>query len=270
MVNPIASPDNGSVSQDNRVVLGMRVDATSYRDATNQIINWARSRASRYVCVANVHMTMEAYDDPAFRLIVNEADLVTPDGMPLVWALRALGVAGASRVRGPDLVLHLARAASAAEVPVSVYGGSEDVALRFAARLMVVAPGLDIRLVLSPPFRALSDAEVRSDAEKLDESGASLVFVGLGCPKQERWMAAARPNVRGVLIGVGAAFDLHAGTVRQAPRWLQAAGFEWFFRLMQEPRRLWYRYAKTNPRFVVLCVAQILRQGISSSSRRPE
>lgn len=242
-----------------RLILGMRVDATDYPSAVRQILAWAEGRESRYVCVATVHMTMEAHDNRSFQDIVNAADLVTADGMPLVWALRMLGVGTATRVYGPELTPRLCEAAQAAEVPVGFYGGTEDVLLRLKECVARRWPRLPVAYAHSPPFRALTPQERASVMHDIHASGARILFVGLGCPKQERWMAAHRPELPAVMVGVGAAFDFLAGTKRQAPPFLQRAGLEWSFRLATEPRRLWWRYLYHNPRYVGLFAAQLMR-----------
>jgi N-acetylglucosaminyldiphosphoundecaprenol N-acetyl-beta-D-mannosaminyltransferase len=240
-------------------ILGVRVDATSYADAAARVVRWATSGESRYVCVANVHMVMESRDDPSFRAVVNGADLVTADGMPLVWALRLLGVRSATRVYGPDLTPAVCEAAAERGVPVGFYGGTEDVVARMTANLGRRVPGLRVVYRHSPPFRRLTDDETAADLSAIRRSGARILFVGLGCPKQERWMAAQRGKLDAVMLGVGAAFDFLAGTKAQAPRALQRLGLEWCFRLAHEPRRLWRRYLRHNPRFVLLFAAQMLR-----------
>lgn len=233
-----------------RLVIGVRIDATSYADAVARIVSWAQANESRYVCAATVHMVMEAHDTPEYKAVVNGADLVTPDGMPLVWALRWLGVAGQQRVYGPDLALAVCKAASAADIPIGLYGGSPDALTALQQRYRQQFPGLRIAYAYSPPFRPLSAEEDAAIVEAINGSGARIVLVGLGCPKQEKWMADHRGRVRAVMLGVGAAFDFHSGRVRQAPRWMQQAGLEWLFRLLMEPRRLWRRYFKHNPRFL--------------------
>jgi N-acetylglucosaminyldiphosphoundecaprenol N-acetyl-beta-D-mannosaminyltransferase len=239
-------------------ILGMRVEATDYARATDQIVRWAREGTSRSVCAANVHMVMEAFDDPAFRAVVNGADLVTSDGVPLVWALKALGVGHATRVYGPDLTLHVCRAAAAAGLPIGLYGGTPDSLDAFTAVLAQRFPGLQVACRIAPPFRPPTPEEDAADTAALAASGARIVFVGIGCPKQEKWMAAHRDRLPAVMLGVGAAFDFHAGRVRQAPAWMQRAGLEWLFRLLMEPRRLWKRYAKQNPRFLYFFLRQWL------------
>ena len=233
-----------------RTVLGMRVDATSYEDGARRVLAWAGEEQGRYVCVANVHMTMEGWDDPAFRRLVNDADLVTPDGMPLVWALRRLGTHDAQRVYGPTLTLHVCDLAAREAVPVGFYGGRPEAIDRLVPNLRARFPALTVAFAESPPFRALTPAEDEAVVARIRASGARVLFVGLGCPKQERWMAAHRDRLPLVQLGVGAAFDFHAGMVRQAPPALQRAGLEWAFRLAMEPRRLARRYLHHNPRFV--------------------
>lgn len=244
-------------SLSSRKILGMRVDATSYDDATRRVLTWARAGEARYVCVATVHMVMEAHDSSEFQDIVNRASLVTPDGMPLAWGLRALGVGGAPRVYGPTLTLHVCEAAAREGVPIALYGGTPESLEAFAGVLRSRYPGLDLACLIAPPFRPLTPEEDERYTEQIRASGARIVFVGIGCPKQERWMAAHTAQLPAVLLGVGAAFDFHSGRVRQAPGVMQNLGLEWLFRLVMEPRRLWKRYAKHNPRFVGLFLRQL-------------
>ena len=243
-----------------RRILGMRVDATSYAQAAQEILAWAHKGESRYVCVATVNNVIEAYDDPEYGAIIEAADLVTPDGMPLVWGLRLLGVEAATRVYGPDLTLVVCRLAAEQGIPVGFFGGTEDVLEKLTARLGQRFPGLKLVYHASPPFRPLTPEEQRRTLEDLDRSGARILFVGLGTPKQERWMAAQKQEVKAVMLGVGAAFDFLAGRKRQAPRLVQRLGLEWLYRLVHEPRRLWRRYLYRNPRFVVHFAAQLLRE----------
>ncbi|MDB4890602.1 MAG: glycosyl transferase, WecB/TagA/CpsF family [Gemmatimonadetes bacterium] len=250
-----AAETSGLVS---RVILGMRTDATCYADAAIRVLAWAGSAESRYVCVANVHMTMETHDSDAFRGIVNGADLVTPDGMPLVWALRMFGVRSATRVVGIRLTLQVLRHAAAEGTPVGFYGGSPAVLRRMVTECIKRFPTLRVAYECSPPFRPVTAAEDDAIIADINASGARILFVGLGCPKQERWMAAHRGKVGSVMLGVGAAFDFLAGSKPLAPNWMQNAGLEWLFRLATEPRRLWWRYAYHNPRFVALLTRQYL------------
>ncbi len=243
---------------EHRSILKMRVDATSYFDATERIISWAKDGQSEYVCVANVHMAMEVYDDPNFAQLVNEAALVTPDGMPLVWGLRAFGLQQASRVYGPTLTLHVCEAAAKQGVPVGLYGGTPESLVAFTQFLHDRFPGIQVVCQISPPFRPLSAIEDATYTQQIVESGAHILLVGIGCPKQERWMADHWKQIPAVMLGVGAAFDFHSGRVKQSPSWLQKVGLEWAFRLFMEPNRLWKRYFKHNPRFVVFFAQQYL------------
>jgi len=234
------------------------VDATSYSDATTRILGWAKAGESRYVCVCNVHMVMEAYDARDFQKVVNRADLVTPDGMPLVWVLRVMGFRHTPRVDGSTLTFHICEAAAREGVPIALYGGGEETIAAFTAFAKHTFPGIRIVDVISPPYRGLTAEDVESHVRELAKSEAKIVLVALGCPKQERWMAEHKPQLNAVMVGIGAALDFHAGRVPRAPGWMQRAGLEWFFRLMMEPRRLWRRYLIHNPRFILLLLAQRL------------
>jgi N-acetylglucosaminyldiphosphoundecaprenol N-acetyl-beta-D-mannosaminyltransferase len=238
-------------------ILGMRVDSISYAEATSQLITWGRERMNVYICVANVHMTMKAYDSPIFRDIVNHADMVTPDGVPLVWMLRLKGLRKQERVYGPTLMLHVLESAAENKIPVGFYGGAPEVLDSLKNRMQARYPKLNIVYSFSPQFRDLNLDEDRIIVENINQSGVQILFVGLGCPKQEYWMARHRDMVKAVMLGVGAAFDFHAGTKRQAPSWMQKIGLEWLFRFAIEPRRLWRRYLYNNPRFVFLAIADL-------------
>jgi len=242
-----------------RSVLGVRVDATDYPDATRRIVEWARQKRSCYVCCAAVNNIMEARRSSDYRAAMDLADLVTSDGMPLVWMLRALGVPGASRVYGPDLTARVLEAAAQAGLPVGFYGGSKTVLARLLGVVQERFPGLQVAYAEAPPFRALTEDEDARTTEAINQSGARILFIGLGSPKQDRWMHQHKDHVEAVMLGVGAAFDFLAGAKAQAPRWMQSSGLEWAFRLATEPRRLWRRYLKQNPAFAVLALAQLAR-----------
>jgi N-acetylglucosaminyldiphosphoundecaprenol N-acetyl-beta-D-mannosaminyltransferase len=244
----------------------MRVDATSYEKAAQCIVTWARAGVGRYVCVANVHMAMEAYDDPEFRDVINNAALVTSDGMPLVWGLRLLGVPEATRVYGPELTPYVCMHAEREGLAVAFVGSTDDILARLTRVLRERFPALVIAHTWSPPFRQLDPSEELEMLESLNRSQASIIFVGLGCPKQERWMARYHGQVNATMIGVGAAFDFIAGAKAKAPPAMQTLGLEWLFRLITEPRRLWKRYVYHNPRFVFLFGAQLLRHRLGHDS----
>lgn len=239
-------------------ILGTRVDAIARGAAIDIIERWATGRESRYVCLANTHMLVEAQHDGELRGALDASDLTCCDGMPLVWMQRALGVHEASRVRGPDLMVDaLARAASAG-LRVGLYGGAPQVLEKLAEVVRSRFDGIQLTYVHSPPFRPLEPAEQDHVIQEIADSGVQILCVGLGCPKQERWMAAHRGRVNAVMLGVGAAFDMHAGVIAQAPRWMQDTGLEWIDRLRQDPRRLLRRYARTNPKFVARALRQLV------------
>ncbi len=240
------------------VIIGLRVDKISYQSAVQRVLDWASRRESRYICVANVHMVMEAYDDTTFRQIVNSADLVTPDGMPLVWVMRWQGIRQQERVYGPLLTEYVLEAAGKEGIPVGFYGGTAETLQNLKRNIQKRYPSLKIAYLHAPPFRPLTSQEDEEAVRSINDSGARILFVGLGCPKQERWMAAHKGRVQAVMLGVGAAFDFLAGVKPQAPQWMQRAGLEWLFRLLTEPRRLWRRYLYHNPRFVLLVLLQSL------------
>jgi N-acetylglucosaminyldiphosphoundecaprenol N-acetyl-beta-D-mannosaminyltransferase len=233
-----------------REILGMRVDGTTYAETTAAVIDMATSETGGMVCVANVHMVMEAFDDPDYRRLVNSADRVTPDGVPLVAALRRSGIAHAERVYGPTLTPKICARAEQLGIPVGFYGGTDEVLAALRGELLSRYPKLEIVYFHAPPFRELDAAEDAAVVDAIRASGAEILFVGLGCPKQERWMGAHRESLRCAMLGVGAAFDFLAGRKRQAPSWMQRRGLEWLFRLATEPRRLWRRYLIGNTRFL--------------------
>lgn len=236
-------------------VLGVEVSALTL-DAARALVLAARGRTRMgYVCVTTVHGVIEAQDDPAFRGLLNASYLTTPDGMPLVW----LGPRGVERVYGPDLMLAVCDAGRAIGLRHYFYGGKPGVAERLREKLTAKFPGLEVVGTFTPPFRNLEPPEFERLRGDVARARPDIIWVGLSTPKQERFMAAHWDRLdAGLLIGVGAAFDFHAGLVRQAPRWIQRSGFEWAFRLTQEPRRLAPRYFKTNPRFVYRALLQRL------------
>lgn len=241
-------------------VLGVQVSATTYEQVVSLCRDWIAQKGTdpaRYICVTSVHGIMTAYRDASFRAMLNGADIVTPDGMPVVWAMRSFGVRGQQRVYGPNLMLALCEQAAALGHRVFLYGSTEDRVKALILQLTKRFPGLKIAGHECPPFRPLTTEEEEAAAMRIRESGADLVFIGLSTPKQEAWMVRMRRRLPGVvLVGVGAAFDFHAGTVRQAPAWMQNAGLEWLFRLLMEPGRLWKRYLSIVPVFLPLWALQ--------------
>jgi N-acetylglucosaminyldiphosphoundecaprenol N-acetyl-beta-D-mannosaminyltransferase len=232
-------------------VLGVPLGLTDYEGAMGWMDDMVASRSRGTISAAAVHLVMVADEDPEVRAAVRDMSLVVPDGQPLVWSLRSLGL-DASRVYGPDLMARYFERSAQTGVRMYLYGGrSQGALVQLALNLRRRYPGVKIVGGYSPPFRALSDEEDRWVVEDINRSRADVVWVGIGQPKQELWMARMREQLEPPLLaGVGAAFDFHAGLVSQAPRWMQGVGLEWLYRLSQEPRRLWRRYARYNPRFV--------------------
>lgn len=239
-------------------VMACHIDALTWDQSLSAISRWAGKRASRYVCLCNVHSVVTASKNNALRLAIEGADMATPDGMPLALLLRQAGFRGQPRVNGPDLMWKYCELAALTRDPIFLYGSSEQTLNRLSDNLRSTFPRLRIAGVHAPPFGALSDQEITASAAMINGSGAGAVFVGMGCPKQELWMAAQRGSINAVMIGVGAAFDYHAGTVARAPNWMQSAGLEWLYRLCSEPRRLWRRYFVTNSIFLLHLAGQRL------------
>jgi N-acetylglucosaminyldiphosphoundecaprenol N-acetyl-beta-D-mannosaminyltransferase len=233
-------------------VLGVRVSAADLDSAVEEISGWIERGERHYVCVTGVHGVMESQDDDELRGIHNRSGMTTADGMPIVWAGRWAGLPQTSRVYGPDLMLALCARAAERGWTSYFYGGDTGVAPRLAQRLTARFPGLRVGGMCTPPFRSLTESEDAAEVASMNAAAPDIVWVGLGTPKQERWMASHVNRVDApVMIGVGAAFPIHAGVLRQAPRWIQRSGLEWLFRLAVEPRRLWRRYLSNNPRFVI-------------------
>lgn len=239
-------------------MLSVPVDAISLEQAQSSVLAWGHACESRYVVMANVHVVVTATTEPDFGTVVAAADLATPDGAPVAWMLRMLGQSGQQRVSGPDLTWALFERCAAEQLPIYLYGSTSETLQALVHNAQAAFKGLQIAGFESPPFRALTAEEDAQAVERINASGAGLVFVGLGCPKQEHWMLAHRGRVNAVMLGVGAAFDFHAGTVSRAPIWMRDNGLEWLHRLVSEPRRLWKRYLVTNTLFVCMAVRQLL------------
>lgn len=231
-------------------VLEAFIDALSWDDAIGRITTWGAARESRYVCICNVHSVVTTTTDLEFKVAVNSADMATPDGAPIAWALRRLGHPGQARINGPDLMMKYLAVAERKGQTVFFYGSTESTLAKLRTALGAKFPRLKIGGTYSPPFRPLSVDEDNAIVNQINDSGANVVFVGLGCPKQEKWMAEHRGRINAVMIGVGAAFDYHAGVIKRAPLWWQNNGLEWLYRLGSEPRRLFMRYTVTNTLFV--------------------
>ena len=242
-------------------VLAASVSAVDPQTTLDWIARWIETGAREYLSVCTVHTMLECVDDQEMARIVDGAALALPDGMPLVWLGRLAGHP-VRRVYGPDLLRACCEAGLDRGWRHYFYGGKEGVAARLAGRLEREHEALEVAGVESPPFRPLSAQESAATVERIDRSGADIVWVGLGTPKQDRWAARYRPLLRApVVIPVGAAFDFLAGDLPQAPRWMQRCGLEWAFRLSCEPRRLWRRYLLGNPRFLCLWIVASMSRG---------
>jgi N-acetylglucosaminyldiphosphoundecaprenol N-acetyl-beta-D-mannosaminyltransferase len=240
-------------------VLGVGVSVLNLDTALGTLADAIRTRTRGYVCVTGVHGVMESQSDDALRLIHNRSLLTTPDGMPMVWLGRLAGHSSMGRVYGPDLMEAVFAWSQKSGATHFFYGGNTGVAEELKARLESRFPGIRIVGTYTPPFRPLSSAEEQDLIAQVATTQPDFLWVGLSTPKQERFMSAYGPRLAAtVMLGVGAAFDFHAGRVRQAPRWIQRSGFEWLYRLCAEPRRLWKRYLSNNPRFVLRILAQKL------------
>ena len=255
------SPSHSRSSEPPRVdVLGIGLSAVDMSMAVDRIATWIETREPNFVTVSGVHGVMESVRDESLRRIHNQAGMVTPDGMPMVWLAKRAGQRHVTRVYGPDLMLETLQAGLSRQWKHYFYGGKEGIADELRDRLRERFPGLIVVGTECPPFRALTEEEDQAVCDRIAASGADIVWVGLSTPKQERWMAAHVGRIGApVAIGVGAAFDFHTGKVKQAPRWMQANGLEWLFRLYQEPKRLWRRYLRNNPAFVTALLMKRLR-----------
>ena len=243
-------------------VLGVRISVIDQARAREILFDAVRNGRRGYVAVTGVHGVMEAQDDPGFRDILNNALLTTPDGMPMVWMGRLQGQESIARVYGPDLMLNLCQQSRAENFSHFLYGGADGVADDLARQLQQRFPGLMIAGTYSPPFRPLTAHELAELQARVEHTRPHFFWVGLSTPKQERFMAEHLDLLpqTSIMIGVGAAFDLLTGRIRQAPRWMQRSGLEWLFRFSQEPRRLGRRYLINNPRFVVRATAQLVKE----------
>lgn len=260
----------GSAAEDGRrrgLVIGVPIDAVGWDEARARLMGWARQQSSRYVCICNVHSVVTARQDPDYLRVVQQADMATPDGAPVAWSLRRAGFVGQPRVNGPDLMWKLCGDAEREGMAVGFHGSTPKTLELLRRVLQQAFPKLRIAYCVSPPFRVLNADEDTAICEQINASGVGLLFVGLGCPKQEHWMADHRGRVNAVMLGVGAAFDYHAGTISRAPNWMRSMGLEWLHRLCSEPRRLWRRYLVTNSLFIWHTVLQTLRG--SHAATRP-
>ena len=240
-------------------LFGVRVSATTYDEAQDAILRAARVRKSATVTHTSSHGLTMAARDAKFREVINDFDIVAPDGQPVRWTLNGFHKAKLpDRCYGPELMIRLCKAAAKEGLSIYLYGSSDDVLERLQANLKRQCPGLIIAGAVSPPFRQMSPEEIDAEIKKINDSGASLVFIGLGCPRQDYFCYENKQKIHAVQLAVGAAFDFHAGTKKTAPRIMQKMGLEWFYRLTQEPTRLWKRYLVIHTTFAYLLTRRLM------------
>lgn len=240
-------------------VIGVPVTAESFETQMDTILDWAQQRLSKVVCVANVHMLIEAKHNFSFARILHRADIITPDGMPLAWLTSWINHKPQDRVAGMDILLNLCRQATQKNVGLFFLGSTPQVLGKIQNRLDREYPNLPISGMEALPFRPLTYEEDEALIRRLNNSGAGVILISLGCPKQERWMHAHKHRVNAVMIGIGGVFPVFAGLQKWAPAWVRKSGLEWLYRLVQEPQRLWKRYATTIPLFLWLGAKQLVK-----------
>jgi len=266
-VAPPHSPQPSPLMRSRNNVLDSHIDAISWDDALTRIVNWGAQHQSRYVALCNVHSLVTATQCQRFHDVIAKADLALADGAPVAWVMRREGAHDQQRLNGPDLMWRYLAVAERIGQSIFLYGGAEDTLSKLKDKIKTAFPRLEIAGAVSPPFRALTAEEDQAYVDQINQSGANVLFVSLGCPKQETWMAAHHGRIQAVMLGVGAAFGYHAGTIRRAPMWMQKIGMEWFYRLCSEPRRLFKRYAVTNTYFIYHVTKQMLL-GRSKNAKR--
>jgi N-acetylglucosaminyldiphosphoundecaprenol N-acetyl-beta-D-mannosaminyltransferase len=239
-------------------VLGTKITLGSRNQFIDTIIELGQNHQSAYGCFANVHMVVEAQRNPTFSKIVNTANLVAPDGRPLSLFLKLFKGIGQSQMAGPEIMPEILKSAAQKGVRVYFYGSTNKVLQKLILRASHEFPDLQIAGVLSPPFRTLTEVERKEHIDIINKSGAQIVFVALGCPKQEKWMADHRGKIHACMLGVGQALPIYGGDLKRAPLWIQKLSMEWLFRIYLEPRRLWKRYLVTNTLFLYYILKNLL------------
>jgi N-acetylglucosaminyldiphosphoundecaprenol N-acetyl-beta-D-mannosaminyltransferase len=240
-------------------LINFSVSTGKYQLFIDEITEMARQRKSAAVYFANVHMYIEAYKNEAFRDLINKADIVTPDGQPLAWMLRLLYGIKQDRVAAMDFMPDMLQRMQQEQLPVYFYGGTQDMLDKTEVFVRKNYPQLKVAGLYSPPFRPLTAAEENEIAEKINAAAPAIVFVFLGCPKQEKWMASMKGKVNAVMTGVGGSVPVTIGMQKRAPRWMRNTGLEWLYRFFQEPRRLFKRYASTNSLFMWVMFKEFIK-----------
>lgn len=245
-------------------LISLELDTYTYKAAVIQILDWAKQRKSAYVTFSNVHMTIEAYDNPEFAAMVNNADMVCADGMPLVKGVKLLYNHNIERIAGMDMFPRLLKEANKEKLSIFLYGSTAEVLAKIQDRIKKEYPAAKVVGAVSPSFRKLSEAEEHDYIQQINTSSANMVFVALGCPKQEKWMAKHTSKINAVLLGVGGAFPVFIEEQKRAPEWMRNMSLEWFYRLIQDPKRLFKRYFYTNIKFMyLLAMKKIKKNGVS-------
>ncbi|WP_242856550.1 WecB/TagA/CpsF family glycosyltransferase [Butyrivibrio sp. AE2032] len=230
-------------------LFGINYSIARPEEAVHHVIRHIKELSGQYICFSNVHTSVMGKENSDYREVLNSAAFVFPDGKPVAVLQQKNGIMGAERVAGPDFMEHMFRNTQDGKISHFFYGSSQETIDALRENLERNYPGINIKGMYSPPFRPLSDEEDKADVDMINESGADIVWIGLGAPRQEKWMNAHKGKINGVMMGVGAGFDFHAGTIKRAPAWIQKIGFEWLYRLFQDPGRLLKRYVVTNAKF---------------------
>ncbi|MFB5760252.1 WecB/TagA/CpsF family glycosyltransferase [Paenibacillus medicaginis] len=231
-------------------IINSNITALTFQETIIELEKWVANKENHYVCVCNTHSIVTASNDKLFATVLNNAGICTPDGTPVVWALRSYGFTEQDRVDGPNMMLKLCELSAQKKYKIFFYGGTAETLEQLNRKVTQMFEGIEIAGSYSPPFRNLTAYEETEIADMINTSNADFIFVSLGCPKQEIWMYNNREKIRGIMIGVGAAFEYITGNIKRPPLFFQKAGLEWVFRLISEPKRLWKRYAYNNPVYV--------------------
>jgi N-acetylglucosaminyldiphosphoundecaprenol N-acetyl-beta-D-mannosaminyltransferase len=240
-------------------ILGIQTDVLTREGAVSAVREWCGDQSGRYICLTNVHMCMEAHDSPAVREAVNGADRALADGKPIAFLQRWVSGGRCEQIRGHDFMMDVLEMASSEGFVVSFYGSTSETLGALRRRLLAAYPALKLGTCIAPEFGEIKSSDVQADIKEFTAQGTDILFVGLGCPKQEQWMHRFSSTTNFTMVGVGAAFDFGAGIKPMAPDIMQKVGLEWLFRLASEPRRLWKRYLYNNPRFLALAIRTWLR-----------
>jgi N-acetylglucosaminyldiphosphoundecaprenol N-acetyl-beta-D-mannosaminyltransferase len=238
-------------------IISIDISIGKYNEFLDSIVSLAKEKKSNYICVANVHMTIEAYKDKSFENIVNNADITTPDGMPLAKAIKYLYGIEQDRVAGMDLMPDLINESAKLNKKIFLFGSTNEILEKIEKKVKNKYPNIQIESY-SPPFRELDENEKNEIIKMINDYNPDFVFVALGCPKQEKWMAEHKDKINSCMIGFGGAFEVYAGVKKRAPVWMQKYSLEWLYRLLQDPKRLWKRYFYTNSLFIVLFIKQYI------------